>query len=98
MVAGLLTGVAAIISTARLGSASAAMGSDALILDVVSAAVIGGVSIYGGIGTVLGALIGAVFVTVISNIMNLLGTTYYTALAIKGLIIVLATGLNRLNR
>jgi len=95
---GLFAGLAAIISTARLGSASAAMGSDALMMDVVSAAVIGGVSIYGGVGTILGAVIGAIFITVISNIMNLLGTTYYAALTVKGVIIVLATGLDRFNK
>jgi len=98
VISGFFTGIAAIISTARLGSASPAMGSDALVLDVISSAVIGGVSIYGGTGTVLGAVVGAIFITIISNIMNLLGVSYYTTLAIKGLIIVLATGLDRLRR
>jgi len=95
VVSGLYTGIAAVITTARLGSASSAMGSDALVLDVISAAVIGGVSIYGGTGTILGAVAGAIFITVISNIMNLLGISYCTTLAIKGLIILLATGLDR---
>ncbi len=94
MLSGLFAGLAAVITTARLGSASAAMGTDAVVLDVISSAVIGGVSIYGGAGTILGAVIGAIFITIISNIMNLLGISYYTTLAIKGLIIILATALN----
>ena len=46
-----------------------------MVLDVVASAVIGGVSIYGGGGTVLGAAVGAMFITVVGNGLNLLGLT-----------------------
>lgn len=92
--AGLMAGIAAILLTARLDSAAATMGSEAVVLDVVSAAVIGGVSIYGGRGSIAGAAIGAVFVTVIGNGLNLLGFDYFTSIVIKGAIILLAIALD----
>lgn len=91
VLSGFFAGIAAILLTARLDSASAGMGSDTLVTDVISSAVIGGVSIYGGSGTIVGAIIGAVLITVISNSMNLIGVTYYTTLIVKGLVIVIAT-------
>ncbi|HYF75198.1 MAG TPA: ABC transporter permease [Candidatus Nitrosocosmicus sp.] len=96
MVSGLFAGLAAVVLTARLGSASASMGGDTLVMDVISSAVIGGVSIYGGLGTIPGAVFGSLFITIISNSMNLLGITYYTTLMIKGLVIVLVTALDTL--
>ena len=91
---GLTAGLAAILLTARLDSAAAAMGSESVVLDVVAAAVIGGVSIYGGRGTILGAAIGAVFITVVGNGLNLLGFDYFTAIVIKGAIILFAISLD----
>jgi len=92
--AGLMAGLAAILLTARLDSAAAAMGSESVVLDVVAAAVIGGVSIYGGRGSILGAAVGAVFITVVGNGLNLLGFDYFTAIVIKGGIILLAIALD----
>lgn len=98
VISGLFAGLAAIVATARLGSAAPSMGADTLVLDVVSAAVIGGVSIYGGVGSVAGAVLGALFITIISNVMNLIGVSYYTTLVVKGLIIVIATGLDTIRK
>lgn len=91
---GLTAGLAAILLTARLDSAAAAMGSESVVLDVVAAAVIGGVSIYGGRGTIIGAAIGAIFITVVGNGLNLLGFDYFTAIVIKGAIILFAISLD----
>ena len=91
---GFTAGLAAILLTARLDSAAATMGSESVVLDVVASAVIGGVSIYGGRGTVLGAAIGAMFITVVGNGLNLLGFDYFTAIVVKGAIILLAIGLD----
>jgi ribose/xylose/arabinose/galactoside ABC-type transport system permease subunit len=87
--AGLMAGLTAILLTARLGSASAAMGSDGVVLDAISACVVGGVSIYGGMGRPLGAIIGAILITLISNALNMLGISYYFSLMIKGAVIIL---------
>ncbi len=93
---GLFAGLAAIIVTARLNSASATMGSESIVLDIVSSAVIGGVSIYGGVGTALGAVVGAIFITIISNSMNLLHVPYYLTLVIKGGVIISVVALDSL--
>jgi len=47
---GLMAGITAILLTTRLGAASANMGNDGVVLDIVSACVVGGISIYGGSG------------------------------------------------
>jgi ribose transport system permease protein len=85
---GLMAGLSAVLLTARLGSASANMGNDGVVLDIVSACVVGGVSIYGGSGRVSGALFGALLITVLSNAMNLMGVSYYLSLIVKGAVIV----------
>jgi ribose transport system permease protein len=85
---GLTVGLTAILLTARLGSASANMGSDGVVLDIVSSCVVGGVSIYGGAGKAIGAVLGAIFITVLSNSMNLIGVSFYFNLMIKGLVII----------
>jgi len=85
---GLMAGLTAILLTARLGSASANMGNDGMVLDIVSACVVGGISIYGGAGRIVGALFGALLVTVLSNAMNLIGVSFYLSLVIKGAVIV----------
>ena len=92
--AGLTAGLAAILLTARLDGAAATMGSEAVVLDVVAAAVIGGVSIYGGRGTIAGAALGAAFITVIGNGLNLLGFDYFTSIVVKGAVILLAIALD----
>jgi ribose transport system permease protein len=83
-----MAGLSAVLLTARLGSASANMGNDGVVLDIVSACVVGGVSIYGGSGRVPGALFGALLITVLSNAMNLIGVSYYLSLIVKGVVIV----------
>ena len=89
VISGIMAGITAIILTARLGSASANMGSDSVVLDIVSACVVGGISIYGGIGKPYGAILGAIFITLISNSLNQLGISYFINLIIKGLVIII---------
>ena len=89
LISGIMAGITAIILTARLGSASANMGSDGVVLDIVSACVVGGISIYGGIGKPDGAILGAIFITLISNSLNQLCISYFMNLIIKGLVIII---------
>ncbi|MBL8156322.1 MAG: ABC transporter permease [Anaerolineae bacterium] len=88
VVSGFFAGLTAIILSARLGSASANMGNDGVVLDIVSSAVVGGVSIYGGVGGPLGAVLGAIFITVISNSMNMMQVSFFTSLMTKGVVII----------
>src|SRR5258708_9693620 len=88
VISGLMAGLTSILLTARLGSASANMGNDGVVLDIVSACVVGGVSIYGGSGRGPGAVFGAVLITVLSNSMNPIGVSYYLSLVIQGAVII----------
>ena len=96
--AGFFAGLAAIITTARLGAAAASMGKEGVVLDIMSSAVVGGVSMYGGVGSALGAVIGAIIITLISNSMNMLHVSYYITLVIKGLVIIGVVALDSLRR
>jgi ribose/xylose/arabinose/galactoside ABC-type transport system permease subunit len=95
---GFFAGLTAIVLSARLGSASANMGSDGVVLDIISSAVVGGVSIYGGVGGPIGAVLGAIFITVISNSMNMLQVSFFTSLMIKGVVIIAFVALDSLRR
>jgi inositol transport system permease protein len=87
--AGLLTGIAGIILTARISSGQPSAGLN-YELDAISAAVIGGTSLYGGIGTVGGTIIGALILGIINNGFDLLGVSSYWQEILKGVIIVIA--------
>lgn len=96
--AGLMAGLAAIILTSRLASASPQMGKDALVMDIIASAAIGGVSTMGGVGTALNAVVGAIIITLISNVMNMANVSYYLTLVIKGAIIVAVVAIDAIRR
>lgn len=96
-VAGLLTGVAGVLLVGRLGSAqpTAGVGYE---LNAIAAAVIGGASLMGGIGTVPGAVIGALIMGILSNGFTLLGiSSFYQQIAL-GAVVILAVYLDFLQR
>lgn len=95
---GLMAGLAAIILTSRLASASPQMGKDALVMDIIASAAVGGVSTMGGIGTALNAVVGAIIITLISNVMNMANVSYYLTLVIKGAIIVAVVAIDAIRR
>lgn len=88
-VSGLLSAIAGIIIMARSGVAvpTTAVG---LELDAIAACVIGGVSLSGGKGKVINAVVGVLVLGLISNIMNLMSVPVYPQQIIKGLIIIVA--------
>ena len=93
---GLCNGVSAIILVGKLGVANPTMGND-LFLDVISAAVLGGNSLFGGKGSVVGAAFGVLLLGLISNGLNLLGVPYQITKIVKGVIILLAITLDMVN-
>jgi len=95
---GFCAGIAAIIITGRLMSASAVMGQSGIVLDIMASAVVGGVSIYGGSGSPVGAALGAVLIAFISNSMNMMHVEYYTTLVIKGIVIIAVIALDTLRK
>lgn len=94
---GALAGVASIIYTARVGSASPDAGQ-LLELDAIAACVIGGTSLMGGRGTVFGAILGALIMASLDNGMSLKNVAPYTQNIIKGAILVVAVGLDMAGR
>lgn len=94
VISSLLAGVAAMILTARLNAAASSMVGDTMTTDAISAAIIGGASLKGGRGGMFGAVLGALFITIISNVINLLGISYYIGMIIKGIIIAIVIGID----
>ena len=94
---GFLTAIGGILMTARLGVAAptAAYGYE---LDVIAAVVVGGTSLMGGEGTILGVLLGAAFMQVLRNGLVLWGVSAYWLQAVQGLVIVSAIMLDQLRK
>ena len=87
--AGLFSGLAAILLTARLNSAQPIAGM-MYELDAIAATVIGGTSLLGGEGNVLGTLIGALIMAVLRNGLNLLGVSSFLQQVVIGSVIIVA--------
>lgn len=90
-----LTAVAGVLQFSYLGMGdpTTAVG---LELDIIAAVVIGGASLSGGQGTVLGSLVGALIMTVVANGCSKMGLQNWVQLIVTGVIIVLAVALDRL--
>jgi ribose/xylose/arabinose/galactoside ABC-type transport system permease subunit len=86
---GLLSALAAVILTARLNSAQP-IGGIGYELDAIAATVIGGTSLMGGQGSVLGTLVGALIMGVLRNGLNLLGVSSFVQQVVIGAVIILA--------
>jgi ribose transport system permease protein len=89
MLCGALSGVAAFLLVGRLGTASAGISNGALFLSI-AAAVIGGVSLFGGQGTAAGMLGGLLIISVINNAMNLAAIPANMIRIVAGAAILLA--------
>jgi D-xylose transport system permease protein len=94
---GALTGIAALIFTARVGSAAPGAGG-LKELDAIAACVIGGTSLMGGRGTVFGACLGALIMASLDNGMSLLNVQDYMQELVKGGILVAAVGLDMIGK
>ena len=93
VIMGVLYGVAGIMLTARLGSSTTGAG-EFMELDAIAAAVIGGVALRGGKGTVMGAVMGTLLLTVINNGMSILNISSFSQQVIKAVILLAALGLD----
>jgi ribose transport system permease protein len=94
-ISGGMTSVGSVLLSSRISSGHPTAGSD-VALQAVAAAVIGGVSLFGGRGTVLGAVLGAVFLSLIANALNLLNVSSYLQLVAAGAIVIVAVIADRL--
>ncbi len=95
--AGLLTALAGVISMARLtsGVPTAFQGVE---LRIIAACVIGGCSLSGGEGTILGAVLGLIFMALITNALTLFGVSIYWEGVVTGTILTAAVSLDMLSR
>ncbi|UCF28019.1 MAG: ABC transporter permease [Chloroflexota bacterium] len=91
-----LAGTAGLMITARFGSSSLTVGTG-IELRVITACIIGGASLSGGEGSVLGAFLGALFMGMLANALNLLGVDVYYQSFVTGLILILAVVFDVLN-
>lgn len=89
VIMGALAGVAGVLLTSRLNAATVSAGNS-YELDAIAACVIGGTSLMGGRGKVIGALIGALIMASIDNGMSMMNIGAYWQYIVKGLILILA--------
>ncbi len=89
MLAGVFTGVAGIIMASRLNSAQPALGAG-YELEAIAAVVIGGTSLSGGKGTILGTVIGALIMSVLTNGLQILSVPQEWQTVVVGAVILLA--------
>ncbi|EHH67431.1 ABC transporter permease [Gluconobacter morbifer] len=95
--AGFLSALAGILMVARLGTAQPSIG-DTWVLSPIAAAVIGGVATTGGLGSPVGAVLGAVIIGIIEDIIVLFGISPYWQSVVSGGIVVLAISFDALAR
>lgn len=96
-VSGVCAALAALLYMARLETGKADLASEDVLLDCIAAVVIGGASLLGGRGTILGTILGALFISLVANSLNLFGTLkIWHILMVKGGIILLAAALESL--
>src|SRR6478735_2447722 len=96
-VSGTMAGLASIIFLSRLNSAEADIG-ESLTLPAIAAVLIGGTSLFGGVGTVFGTFIGALILTLVLNGMNLLAVSANWQPLVTGIIVILAVWLDMKTR
>lgn len=95
ILSGLLAGLAGLIETARLGASDAQKVGLNIELDAIAATVVGGTPLTGGRATVLGTLVGALIMQVITTGFVMNGISYAWSLVIKAAIIVIAVYIQR---
>jgi ribose transport system permease protein len=92
-VSGTMAGLASVIFLARLNSAEADIGEN-LTLPAIAAVLIGGASLFGGVGSVFGTFVGALILTLVLNGMNLLSVNASWQPLVTGVIVILAVWLD----
>nr|WP_111300553.1 ABC transporter permease [Paracoccus saliphilus] len=94
---GMLAGLGGIILSGNLASADPNLGTG-YELDVIAAVILGGTALSGGRGSIIGVLIGAMLMALLNNAFVLLGISAYWQVVTKGLIIIIAVGVDGLQR
>jgi D-xylose transport system permease protein len=98
MISGGMAAMGGVIFASRLNSVDLTAGGSTILLDAIAAAVIGGVSLFGGRGRVSGALFGGLIIAMVSNGIDLVGYTDSIKLITTGLILLAAVTLDTVLR
>jgi ribose transport system permease protein len=85
---GLLVSLSAVIQVARIGSMDYANAGSGYEMDAISAVIVGGTSMMGGKGTIVGTLLGTLIIAVMNNLLNLMGVPPFLREAFKGVIVI----------
>jgi len=87
---GTLAALSAILMTIRVNSATPVMGGTNYTFEAITAAILGGASLYGGVGTAWGSVLGVIIIYIVQNCINLLGVNFYIYQAVLSIIILAA--------
>jgi D-xylose transport system permease protein len=98
MISGAMAGVGGIILAANVNSVDLNVGGGQLLLNAISAAVIGGTSLFGGRGEVRSALLGSLVIATVSNGLNTAGYSNGIIYIVTGIILLLAVTLDTIAR
>ena len=85
-----LAALSGLLFTIRVNAAQPNMGGGAFTFEVVTGAIVGGASLFGGVGSVVNSILGVLSIKIIENCINLMGVNYNLYLAVQGMIILVA--------
>jgi ribose transport system permease protein len=97
VISGLLGAIAGLFMVSRMGVGEPDIG-EGLELDSITATILGGTSLAGGVGGIVGMVAGVLILSLIDNILNLLRVSSFYQLVVKGIIILIAVSVHRRNR
>ena len=95
VLSGIMISIAAIIQVARIGSMDYANAGSGYEMDAIAAVVVGGTSMSGGKGSILGTVLGMLIIAVMNNLLNLMGVPPFLREAFKGFIVIAAVLLQK---
>jgi len=89
VLSGVFAGIQSVLATARNQAGIPSLG-DRVFIDIVASIIIGGTSVFGGSGSVIKTVYGVLFITLLNNVVNLLGIEWYVISLIKGILVLTA--------
>ena len=95
VLSGIMVSIAAIIQVSRIGSMDYANAGSGYEMDAIAAVVVGGTSMSGGKGSILGTVLGMLIIAVMNNLLNLMGVPPFLREAFKGFIVIAAVLLQK---
>ena len=95
MLTGMLVAIAAIIQVSRIGSTDSARAGSGYEMDAIAAVIVGGTSMSGGKGSIVGTVLGMLIIGVMNNLLTLFGVPPFLREACKGVIVIVAVLLQK---